>query len=137
MPLMFQFHAARLTAAAVLTMFLSACGGGGDGDGANPQASNPVGSQYADVVPPRPDQPTNFLAKPVLSFSDTGLNVNDGVTSIGKWDVRTPGGWEYSFNMGNTWIRGQGDFFDVQGTGRKPSGSAPVTTWETPQISSW
>jgi hypothetical protein len=39
--------------------------------------------------------------------------------------------------MGNTWIRGQGDFFDVQGTGRKPSGSAPVTTWETPQISSW
>ena len=119
MPLMFQFHAARLTAAAVLTTFLSACGGGGDGDGANPQASNPVGNQYADVVPPRPDQPTNFLAKPVLSFSDTGLSVNDGVTSIGKWDVRTPGGWEYSFNMGTTWIRGQGDFFDVKGDGAK------------------
>ena len=120
-----QALAARPIIAAVLTMCMVACGGGGGDDGvgvgvgANTQTSNSGGSQYTELVPPRPDQPTNFLAKPVLSFSDTGLNVNDGVTSIGKWDVRTPVGWEYSFNMGNTWIRGQGDFFDVQGDGAK------------------
>ncbi|MFM8863998.1 MAG: hypothetical protein ACKOFG_03575 [Limnohabitans sp.] len=60
-----------------------------------------------------------MLAPPVLSFTDTGLSVSDGVTRIGAWKVSTLEAWEYSFDMGNTWTRGQGDFFDVQGDGAK------------------
>lgn len=59
------------------------------------------------------------LAKPVLSFTDTGLSVSDGVTRIGAWQVSSLVGWEYSFDMGRTWTRGEGDFFDVQGDGAK------------------
>ena len=59
------------------------------------------------------------LAKPVLSFTDTGLSVTDGITRIGAWNVNSPENWEYSFDRGATWIRGQGDTFDAQGDGAK------------------
>lgn len=69
---------------------------------------------------PSASAPTpRILDKPVLSFTDTGLSVSDGVTRIGAWQVSSLEGWEYSFDMGKTWTRGQGDFFDVQGDGAK------------------
>jgi hypothetical protein len=59
------------------------------------------------------------MPKPVLSFTDTGLSVTDGTTRIGAWSVNSPENWEFSFDRGATWIRGQGDSFDVQGDGAK------------------
>jgi hypothetical protein len=55
----------------------------------------------------------------VLSFTDTGLSVTDGITQIGAWQVSSLEAWEYSFDMGVTWTRGQGDSFDVRGDGAK------------------
>ena len=110
----FQRLATRRVLAAALAMCLAACGGGGGGGGggeASPSASNTGAGQAERVV--------RFLAKPVLSFSDTGLSVTDGVTSFGGWRVNSPESWEYSFDMGKTWNRGQGGFFEVQGDGAK------------------
>jgi hypothetical protein len=70
-------------------------------------------------MPPLPSPSPKVLAKPVLSFTDTGLSVTDGVTQIGAWQVSSLEGWEYSFDMGNTWIRGLGDSFEVLGDGAK------------------
>ncbi|MFY7906412.1 MAG: hypothetical protein ACOVO0_09760, partial [Burkholderiaceae bacterium] len=55
----------------------------------------------------------------MLSFTDTGLSVTDGITQIGAWQVSSLEAWEYSFDMGVTWTRGHGDSFDVQGDGAK------------------
>ena len=91
-----------------------ACGGGGSGTG--------VPSSAAGSDTPMPSEPAltaKTLAKPVLSFTDTGLSVTDGVTHIGAWQVSSLEAWEYSFDMGVTWTRGQGDSFDVQGDGAK------------------
>lgn len=91
-----------------------ACGGGGSGTG--------VPSSVAGPDTPMPSEPAltaRALAKPVLSFTDTGLNVTDGVTHIGAWQVSSLEAWEYSFDMGITWIRGLGDSFDVLGDGAK------------------
>jgi len=109
----FQRLTASRVLAAALAMCLAACGGGGGGGGgeASPSASNTGAGQAERVV--------RFLAKPVLSFSDTGLSVTDGVTSFGGWRVNSPESWEYSFDMGKTWNRGQGGFFEVQGDGAK------------------
>lgn len=95
----------RLMLVAAVSLCLSACGGGDD----------------PEVVrtPPPPIIISKVLKKPVLSFSDTGLSVTDGVTRIGAWKVSSLEGWEYSFNMGATWTRGQADFLDVQGDGAK------------------
>ena len=71
------------------------------------------------AAPPAPVQSARVLDKPVLSFTDTGLSVSDGITHIGAWQVSSLEGWEYSFDMGNTWTRGQGDYFDVLGDGAK------------------
>jgi len=68
---------------------------------------------------PAPAPQAKVLAKPVLSFTDTGLSVTDGVTRIGAWSVNSPESWEYSFDSGATWTRGRGDSFDVQGDGAK------------------
>jgi hypothetical protein len=105
---MFSFHndlAGRLMLVAAVSLCLSACGGGDDPE--------------VVVTPPPPIIVSKVLKKPVLSFSDTGLNVTDGVTRIGAWKVSSLEGWEYSFNMGATWTRGQADFLDVQGDGAK------------------
>ena len=107
----FQRLATRRVLAAALAMCLAACGGGGGGGEASPSASNTGAGQAERVV--------RFLAKPVLSFTDTGLSVTDGTTRIGAWRVNSPESWEFSFDRGATWIRGQGDSFNVQGDGAK------------------
>lgn len=101
-----KYLAGRLMLVAAVSLCLSACGGGGD-------------DQDVVVTPPAPQVVSKVLEKPVLSFSDTGLNVTDGVTRIGAWKVSSLEGWEYSFNMGATWSRGQADFLDVKGDGAK------------------
>jgi hypothetical protein len=115
MTLNLQHLAARTFFSATLALFLSACGGGGN----NPQAANGGVGQDLIGLSPSPEKDPKVLAKPVLSFSDTGLSVSDGVTQIGAWQVSSLEGWEYSFDMGATWTRGQGDSFDVQGDGAK------------------
>lgn len=60
------------------------------------------------------------LPPPMLSFTDTGLNVRDGVTNNGLWSVTTGGlGWEYSLNLGVSWIQGTANSFVVSGDGPK------------------
>ena len=106
---MFSLHnylAGRLMLVAAVSLCLSACGGGGD-------------DQNIVDTPPPPQIVSKVLDKPVLSFSDTGLNVTDGVTRLGAWKVSSLESWEYSFNMGATWTRGQADFLDVRGDGAK------------------
>ena len=82
-----------------VAIFSVACGGSG------------AGTPLAGAVVLRP---------PVLSFNDTGLNVTDGVTSNGLWDVESAGiDWEFSLDQGITWTRGSGTSFEVQGEGAK------------------
>jgi len=102
-----QYPAARLLLIAALALCLAACGGGG-GD-TNTQAP----------MSPTPGSASKFIPKPVLTFSDTGLSVTDGVTSKGRWDVSSPFPWEFSFDMGATWSRGQDKSFNVEGDGAK------------------
>ena len=107
---------------AALTLCLAACGGGGGtgGDGgASTSTSNTGGGQDFVSMPPVTERVVRFLPKPVLSFTDTGLSVTDGTTRIGAWRVNSPENWEFSFDRGATWIRGQGDTFNVQGDGAK------------------
>jgi hypothetical protein len=110
---------------AALTLCLAACGGGGGsggvgGDGgASPATSSTGAGQDLVGMPPAPERVVRLLPKPVLSFTDTGLSVTDGTTRIGAWRVNSPENWEFSFDRGATWIRGQGDSFDVQGDGAK------------------
>ncbi len=110
-----RYLSARAIFSATLTLLLAACGGGG----ANPPAGSGEGGQDPVGMSPSPEKAAKVLPKPVLSFSDTGLSVSDGVTHIGAWQVSSLESWEYSFDMGATWTRGQGDFFDVQGDGAK------------------
>ena len=102
-----------------LAICLAACGGGGGGGDTNAQAANNgVGQESVDMSP-TPGNATRFIPKPVLTFSDTGLSVTDGVTRIGAWRVNGPEIWEFSFDLGKTWSRGQGDTFNVEGDGAK------------------
>jgi hypothetical protein len=60
------------------------------------------------------------LPAPVLSFNDTGLSVSDGITRNGLWDVDSAEiAWEFSFDLGQTWTRGQGNTFEVKDDGAK------------------
>jgi hypothetical protein len=109
-----QQFAAGPALVAALSLCLAACGGGG---GASPSDSNPG---TGPIVPtPPPVITPKVLDKPVLSFTDSGVSVTDGITRIGAWKVNSPESWEYSFDMGTTWTRGQGGFFDVLGDGAK------------------
>lgn len=98
-----------------MSMSMSGCGGG------EAESNGPITTMEQEIqtAPPSATQPTRILPKPVLSFTDTGLSVTDGVTRVGAWQVSSLEGWEYSFDMGNNWVRGQGDYFDVVGDGAK------------------
>lgn len=111
MPLTLRYSAARLILSATLAMCLAACGGGGGG--------GDTISQTQATMPPTPGSGSKFIPKPLLTFSDTGLSVTDGVTSRGRWDVSSPFPWEFSFDMGATWSRGQDKSFNVEGDGAK------------------
>jgi hypothetical protein len=120
MSLFLQHCAAGKILVAALALCLAACGGGGGGGvDASQSASNTGSGQDLVGMPPAPERVVRFLAKPVLSFTDTGLSVTDGTTRIGAWSVNSPENWEFSFDKGITWIRGQGDSFNVQGDGAK------------------
>ena len=112
-----QQFAAGPVLMAVLSLCLAACGGG-SGD-VSPSDSNLGQGQDLVVQPSPPTNMSKVLDKPVLSFTDSGVSVTDGITRIGAWKVNSPESWEYSFDMGKTWTRGQGGFFDVQGDGAK------------------
>jgi len=109
---------------------LGACGGGGGGgvaDGAPGGTETGAvitsgSSTTAPVAPGDTTRPPVVLPAPMLSFNDTGVSVSDGITFNGKWSVAAllDGlGWEYSLDMGRSWIRGEGDGFEVTGDGRK------------------
>ncbi len=70
---------------------------------------------------PTPAAGSAILAPPRLSFTDTGLSVNDGVTRTGLWDVSSSEGlgWEYSLDLGKSWSRGRRNSFEVMGDGQK------------------
>ena len=92
-------------------VLLSACGGGG---------SASEGSATTIPVPtPAPVTVAFKLAPPVLSFNDTGLDVTDGITRNGVWDVESDMVWEFSLDQGATWTRGTGSSFEVKGDGAK------------------
>ena len=112
-----QHGAAGPVLPAALTLCLTACGGGGGG--VSSSASNNGLGQDLVSMPPAPEKVIRFLPKPVLSFTDTGLSVSDGTTRICAWSDNSPENWGFSFDKGTTWIRGQGDSFDVQGDGPK------------------
>jgi len=117
---------------------LAACGGGGGGgpDSAGAGSGAESGQGTATGGPGTPTGNTGatgtastggtpaavVLPPPVLSFNDTGVSISDGLTFNGKWSVAAllDGlGWEYSLDMGRTWVRGEGDGFEVTGDGRK------------------
>jgi hypothetical protein len=79
---------------------------------------SPVPSQ--PTPPPKPKAGAVKLPAPVLSFNDTGLSVSDGITRNGLWDVDSADiDWEFSFDQGQTWTRGQGNTFEVKDDGAK------------------
>jgi hypothetical protein len=106
----------RLAPALLGLLLLASCGG--DGVGAGPEGSGPTA--VAVSMPPG-DPARVVLRPPVLRFSDTGIDVADGLTANGTWWVETPQdlNWEYSLDLGRTWIRGAGDSFRVTGDGPK------------------
>lgn len=110
------FLGSKALATLVVSSCMLACGGSG-GNGMVDAAAD-TNSGMSNVFP-SPNPVPRVLEKPVLSFTDTGLSVTDGVTRVGAWQVSTLEGWEYSFDMGNSWNRGLGDFFDVVGDGAK------------------
>lgn len=89
------------------------------------QAAPPAEPAQTQLVPPAATATpvvvtANKLPQPELSFTDTGLNVTDGVTQNGLFVVTNDGfSWEYSLNSGASWIRGVGGSFEVKGDGRK------------------
>jgi hypothetical protein len=108
---------------AALSLCLMACGGGG-GSGTQASATQASGTPPSNLTSEPPMTPTpvpsaRVLDKPVLNFTDTGLSVTDGVTRNGIWEVSTLEGWQYSLDMGGTWMMGDGDFFEVRGDGPK------------------
>lgn len=109
--------AVKTLATAALALSMIACGGGGEGS----STQVPIASEQPVMAPGSqpPVGSARVLDKPVLRFTDTGLSVTDGVTRNGIWQVSTLEGWQYSLDMGSSWIPGNGDFFEVQGDGAK------------------
>ena len=105
-----------LTLTATVGSALVGCGGSSD-------SSETVVPPITLPAPGMPTEPVNgtvSLKAPVLSFTDTGLNVTDGVTFNGLWSVTNDNlGWEFSLDMGRTWTKGMGGFFEVKGDGPK------------------
>ncbi len=118
MSLILEYFAARPVFSAALTLCLTACGGGGGGGATSATIDSGMGQDLVVMPQPAVNVP-KVLAKPVLSFTDTGVSVTDGITRFGAWKVSSLQAWEYSLDMGKTWIRGEGDFFDVRGDGAK------------------
>lgn len=114
-PLKGNHFGVRLLNAVVIALLMIGCGG----DVSDPYVPITGATPNMPLMPPVDATPTLRLAKPVLSFSDTGLSVTDGITRFGAWNVSSLQAWEYSLDMGKTWIRGKGDFFDVRGDGAK------------------
>lgn len=80
----------------------------------NPVAPEPLSRQH------QPVRGSLSLKAPVLSFNDTGLNVSDGVTRNGLWEVESADiAWEFSLDLGVTWTKGIGTFFEVKDDGAK------------------
>lgn len=105
----------HLASAVAVCSVLMACGGGDAGD---PAESS--GVVVSPVMPVEPVPGAVVLKAPVLSFTDTGVSVSDGVTFNGKWSVNSEApAWEYSLDQGQSWTRGDGDTFVVQGEGAK------------------
>jgi hypothetical protein len=71
------------------------------------------------MTTPAPVTLAVVLNPPVLSFNDTGLDVTDGITRNGVWDVESDMVWEFSLDLGATWTRGTGSSFEVKGEGAK------------------
>ena len=113
-------------------MLVAACGGSGDEGAGAPTAIGHAGATAAapapapppgagPMTPPAPSAPV-VVPPPVLRFDDTGISITDGLTTNGRWTVGSPLdglGWEYSLDLGRTWIRGEGDSFEVIGDGAK------------------
>jgi hypothetical protein len=120
---MLDFCLRRLAPRPSLGALVVACGllagcGGGETDEAVPSDSAVVPGPPAGPSTPAPG--AVVLKAPVLSFTDTGINIDDGVTFNGKWSVESEAlAWEYSLDQGQTWAQGSGDFFIVQGDGAK------------------
>ena len=105
---------------------LASCGGGGapgtPGDGAGGATGADADARAAAPPAPAPARPAVRIPPPALSFDDTGVSVTDGLTANGRWwvgDLPDGLGWEYSLDMGRSWIRGAGDGFEVTGDGSK------------------
>jgi hypothetical protein len=84
--------------------------------------SAPADKNWGSAVSalPTPKAGVVKLKAPVLSFNDTGLSVSDGVTHNGLWGVDSADiDWEFSFDLGATWTRGQGNTFEVKDDGAK------------------
>ena len=84
--------------------------------------SAPADKNWGSTVSalPTPKAGVVKLKAPVLSFNDTGLSVSDGVTHNGLWGVDSADiDWEFSFDLGATWTRGQGNTFEVKDDGAK------------------
>jgi hypothetical protein len=112
-----------------LCSLMIACGGGGGGAEPQPAAATtptgPSAPPAAPVAPPAPVVPSTpaapaavVLKPPVLSFTDTGLSVSDGITRNGLWSVTSDDlAWEFSLDQGRSWTRGVGGSFEVRSEG--------------------
>lgn len=119
-----RFSGARLWWMLGGAVLLGACGGGGAGGAedstpvtAAPPAQAAAPAPAASAAAP-PRAAAVVLKAPVLSFTDTGLSVTDGITRNGMWSVTSDDlAWEFSVDEGATWVRGVGDSFEVRREG--------------------
>lgn len=97
------------------SLWLAGCGGGSD------DVSMSSSSGGTTQTPGQSGTGSVILKPPVLSFTDTGVSVSDGVTKTGLWSVTSSDsvGWEFSLDMGVTWTTGDGNSFEVMGDGKK------------------
>jgi hypothetical protein len=97
--------------------WLSACGGGGDTS--EPETESLSSSNLPTTLSPQ--VPGKVILKaPALSFTDTGVSVQDNITSTGLWFVANDAlPWEFSLDNGTTWTLGVGGSFEVKGDGSK------------------
>jgi len=108
---MFKIVSFKQSALLLIAVFLmSACGGSGS-ESAGTAQTNPAPVSATGAV---------VLRTPDLSFTDTGLSVTDGIIRNGRWGVESGGiDREFSLDLGATWTRGTGSYFEVKGDGAK------------------